>query len=178
MNRSESIKSLSAALSKAQGSMGGASKDSKNPFFKSNYADLASVVEAVKVPFSENGLSYSQFPFFADGRAGVETILMHSSGEWISSELGLPIAKQDAQAVGSALTYARRFSLQAIAGIPSEDDDGNSASQREDKKTQPIPTADHSKIVAKYIGISPEDKKTLWPTLNNPQQQAIIAAMK
>lgn len=129
MNKSESIKELSTALCKAQKSMGSASKDSVNPFFKSDYADLLSVVNAVKVPFSENGLSYSQFPIFNDGFVGVETILMHESGEWIESELLLPMKKPDAQAAGSAITYARRYALQAIAGIPAEDDDGNSASK-------------------------------------------------
>jgi hypothetical protein len=136
MNKSDSIKELASALNKAQADMSGAKKGSKNPFFKSSYADLNSVVDAVRIPFSENGLSYSQFPIFRDGFVGVETILMHESGEFMSSELLLPMTKQDPQAAGSAITYARRYSLQAIAGIPAEDDDGNSASQST-KKTEP-----------------------------------------
>jgi len=125
MQRSESIKELATALCKAQNEMMGAAKDATNPFFKSKYSDLASVVRAVKQPFADNGLSYSQFPIFDDGRAGVETILMHTSGEFMSSVLVLPMAnKQDPQSTGSAITYARRYALQAIAGIPSEDDDG------------------------------------------------------
>jgi len=107
--------------------MGGAVKDSKNPFFKSNYADLSSVVQAIKQPFADNGLSYSQFPIYEDKLVGVETILMHSSGQWISNKLLLPMTKQDPQAAGSAITYARRYALQSIAGIPSEDDDGNAS---------------------------------------------------
>ena len=126
MNKSESIKELAGALNKAQAEMSGAKKSSVNPFFKSKYSDLVSVVDAVRMPFSENGLSYSQFPLFDNGCVGVETILMHDSGEWISSVLMLPMNKQDPQAAGSAITYARRYSLQSIAGIPSEDDDGNS----------------------------------------------------
>lgn len=178
MNRSESIKSLAAALSKAQGSMGGASKDSKNPFYKTTYADLSAVVEAVKSPFSENGLSYCQFPFFADGRVGVETILMHSSGEWMSSELTFPVTKQDAQSVGSAVTYARRYALQAIAGVPSEDDDGNSASQKSDKQHQSMPATNHSKIINSYLSMNSDEQTKTWATLNAPQQKAILEAIE
>ena len=173
MNRSESIKSLAAALSKAQGSMGGASKDSKNPFYKTTYADLSAVVEAVKSPFSENGLSYCQFPFFADGRVGVETILMHSSGE-----LTLPVTKQDAQSVGSAVTYARRYALQAIAGVPSEDDDGNSASQKSYKQHQSMPATNHSKIINSYLSMNSDEQTKTWATLNAPQQKAILEAIE
>lgn len=133
MNKSDSVKELASALCKAQEQMCGAVKDAHNPFFKSKYADLVAVVKAVKEPFAANGLSYSQFPLFADGKVGVETILMHESGEWISSELVLPMTKQDHQAAGSAITYARRYALQAIAGIPSEDDDGNHASKSDPK---------------------------------------------
>jgi hypothetical protein len=125
MNKSETIKELATALHSAQGDMTGAKKSAKNPFFKSNYADLNSVVDAIRQPFHDNGLSYSQFPIFKDGFVGVQTILMHSSGEWVESELLLPMTKQDPQAAGSAITYARRYALQSIAGIPSEDDDGN-----------------------------------------------------
>lgn len=129
MNKSDSIKNLAAALNKAQSEMGGASKDANNPFFKSKYADLGSVVAAIKEPFASNGLSYTQFPIEDGGRIGVETILMHESGEWLSNSFTVNLTKQDAQSAGSAITYARRYALQSIAGIPSEDDDGNSATQ-------------------------------------------------
>lgn len=127
VERSDSIKHLAAALNKAQTEMSGAKKGANNPFFKSKYADLNSVVDAVRIPFAENGLSYSQFPVMDENRVGVETILMHDSGEFIASTLMLPTGKLDAQAAGSAITYARRYSLQSIAGIPAEDDDGNAA---------------------------------------------------
>jgi len=129
MNKSESIKELATALCKAQAEMSGAKKGATNPFFKSKYADLGSIVEAVKEPFASNGLSYSQFPIMEETKVGVETILMHESGEWISSSLTLPMTKQDPQAAGSAITYARRYALQSIAGIPAEDDDGNHATK-------------------------------------------------
>ena len=137
MNKSESIKSLAIALNKAQGEMGGAAKGANNPFFKSKYADLGSVVQAIKEPFANNGLSYVQLPVEDNGRIGIETILMHSSGEWLSGSFTVQLSKQDAQGAGSAITYCRRYSLQAVAGIPSEDDDGNAASKQQAKKPTP-----------------------------------------
>jgi len=146
MERSDSIKEIATALCKAQDQMMGAAKDATNPFFKSKYADMASVVRAVKQSFTDNGLSFSQFPMFDEGRAGVETILMHTSGEFMSSTLLLPMAnKQDPQSTGSAITYARRYALQAIAGIPSEDDDGQAATKATQTQQQ-----DYSKCMAAF----------------------------
>jgi len=135
MNKSESIAGLAAALAKAQGAMKGAVKDSANPFFKSKYADLASVVEAIRSAFSANGLSYIQTVEPSDkDEVRIETTLLHSSGEWIScGVLALPVSKHDAQGFGSALTYARRYSLSAAVGVAPEDDDGNAASATKPK---------------------------------------------
>ncbi len=105
-------------------------KDSKNPFFKSNYADLTSVIMAIKEPFSNAGLAYTQFPVSEDGRVGVVTRLMHESGEWLEHSYTLPTVKNDPQAAGSAITYARRYALQSIAGIPTADDNAESAMLR------------------------------------------------
>lgn len=134
MNKSESIAELAKALCKAQSAMQGASKDKNNPFFKSKYADLSAVIRAVKEPFTDNGLSYVQFPIEEGGRIGIETILMHESGEYLSNSFTVALNKQDAQGAGSAITYCRRYGLQAVAGIPSEDDDGNTASQSSNQK--------------------------------------------
>ena len=128
MEKSESIKNLAVAMCKAQGEMGGAHKGANNPFFKSKYADLSSVVEAVKEPFASNGLSYVQFPINDGDKIGVETMLMHDSGEWLINSFTVKASKQDAQGAGSVITYCRRYGLQAVAGIPSEDDDGNASS--------------------------------------------------
>jgi hypothetical protein len=140
VNKSDTIKELAAALCKAQAAMCGASKDKANPFFKSKYADLSAVIHAIKEPFSKNGLSYVQFPIEEQGRIGVETILMHCSGEWMSNSFTVTLTKQDAQGAGSAITYCRRYGLQAVAGVPSEDDDGNIASKPA-KTAKPKPTA-------------------------------------
>ena len=173
MNKSESIKELATALNQAQAEMSGAKKKAANPFFKSRYADLNSVVDAIRQPFCDHGLSYSQFPVFKDGFVGVETILMHSSGEWISSELLLPMVKQDPQAAGSALTYARRYSLQAIAGIPAEDDDGNAASTPSKAKA-----VDYSALIAKYKSLDEAGQADAWGKMNPQQQHAVSEALK
>jgi len=134
MKASESINELATALCKAQSQMGGAVKDSSNPFFKSSYADLTSVIKAIKQPFADNGLSYTQFPVSNENGVGVSTRLMHVSGQWLEMEYTLPTVKQDPQAAGSAITYARRYALQSIAGIPTADDDAESAMLRGDDK--------------------------------------------
>ena len=130
MNKSENIGQLAAALAKAQGQMKFAAKDANNPFFKSKYADLASVIEAIKVPLSANGIAFVQATDFEDSSVIVETILLHESGEWISGKLRMQPTKNDPQGVGSAVTYAKRYGLQAIAGVPSDDDDGNAATHQ------------------------------------------------
>ena len=132
MKQSESIKELATALCLVQAEMGGAVKDSNNPFFKSSYADLTSIIKALKEPFANHGLSYVQLPITSEGGKGigVTTMLMHKSGEWLQSEYLLPMVKADPQGAGSAITYARRYALQAMAGIPAVDDDGEAAMLR------------------------------------------------
>ena len=134
MKSSELINELASALCAAQSQMGGAVKDSANPFFKSSYADLTSVIKAIKQPFADNGLSYTQFPVTDENGMGVCTRLMHVSGQWLEDQFILPMVKRDPQAGASSLTYARRISLSAIAGIPTADDDAESAMLRGDDK--------------------------------------------
>ncbi|MEI6736929.1 MAG: ERF family protein [Pseudomonadota bacterium] len=162
MNKSESIAGLAAALAAAQGVMKGALKDSANPFFKSRYADLASVVEAIRAAFSANGLSYIQTVEPSDkDEVRVETTLLHSSGEWIScGVLSLPVSKIDAQGYGSALTYARRYSLSAAVGVAPEDDDGNAASLAKPKPT--MDCTDH--ISAFHSAATLDDLQTAFKT--------------
>lgn len=126
--QSETIGKLAEALSKAQAKIKGATKDTANPFFKSKYADLASVWDACRDALTANGLSIVQT--MGDGVGGVTVIttLAHSSGEWIRGSLTLKPVKEDPQGVGSAITYARRYALAAMVGVAPEDDDGNAAS--------------------------------------------------
>ncbi len=127
MNKSDGINELAAALVKAHAEIKGVVKSATNPFFKSKYADLASVVDAVKAPLLKHGIVIVQGVQDAEEGVAVETMLLHTSGQWISSTLRLPASKQDAQGYGSACTYGRRYGLQAICGLPAEDDDGNAA---------------------------------------------------
>ena len=131
MNQSESISNLAKALSIVQGKLTYAKKDSKNPFFKSNYADLESVWDCCRDLLSSNGLAVSQFPGLysdLDKSMSLVTILTHESGEWLSQEMSVPVSKVDPQGSGSALTYMRRYALAAVVGVVQADDDGNAAS--------------------------------------------------
>lgn len=131
MEQSETIGKLAEALSKAQAIMDGAARDSANPFFKSKYADLSAVWDACRKPLTDNGLSVVQAAEFLPDHPEmvcIVTILCHSSGEWIKGRLAVKPIKPDPQSVGSCITYLRRYSLQSIAGIAPEDDDGNAAS--------------------------------------------------
>lgn len=137
MEHSESIKELAAALSRAQSTLQTAKKGSENPFFHSRYADLLSIWEACRETLTANGLSISQLgDVDTDGRAVLETVLMHESGEWIKGRLPLMSIKADPQAQGSAITYARRYSLSAIIGLCTEEDDDGEASMDRTAKGQ------------------------------------------
>lgn len=136
MKTSEKTDALFAAMVKAQHDMQGAKKSSENPFFKSQYADLGAVMQATKDQLRENGLAIVQFPIDGDGKCGVETVLIHVSGQWASERCLLSTAKQDPQAYGSAITYCRRYGWQAVCGIPSEDDDANRATFSGGQQTQ------------------------------------------
>lgn len=128
MNKSEQINELATALSKFQGKMITAHKGATNPFFKSTYADLASVVKSASPGLAEEGLSIAQLVGTSNEQTTLTTLLMHASGQFISAEMPLLIAKQDAQGQGSALTYARRYAYMAIIGmVADEDDDGQAA---------------------------------------------------
>lgn len=131
MNQSEQINELVTALAKAQQEIGPAYKDSVNPFFKSKYADLSSVWSACKQPLTKNGLAVLQTVEYQGERMVLVTTLAHCSGQWIKSCMPIISAKQDAQGIGSAITYMRRYSLAAMVGVTTEDDDGNSACEKQ-----------------------------------------------
>jgi len=143
MKTSESIKNLTVALLKAQTQTGSAIKGSKNPFFKSNYSDLPTIMEVVKDPLNDNGILVLQPATHRDGKNFITTVLIHGeSGEWMESETEVMCAKlNDAQNFGAGQTYARRFGLQSLLFIPCEDDDGNTASGRTTNKPTYTPPA-------------------------------------
>lgn len=128
MNHSTSIASISAAMAKAFAQIEGAEKNKTNPHFRAKYADLGNVVDAVKPALLKHGLWFSQVSYDIENHAAVETVIYHESGEWISCGIvSVPVSKADAQGFGSAMTYARRYSLSAAFGVAPEDDDANAA---------------------------------------------------
>jgi hypothetical protein len=134
---------IAAAFVKAQKAFGPALKSSTNPHFKSRYADLSACIEAVVDALNNNGIGLIQRCYDAGAGVMVETVFVHESGEVLECGiLQVPASKQDPQGYGSALTYARRYSLMAACGIAPEDDDGNSASRRTEIKS----TVDEHKI--------------------------------
>ena len=135
MNKSETIGKLAEALSRAQAEMPAAKFNSVNPFLKNKYADLGSIIDTAKPVLGKFGLAVTQLPINdGEGRVGVETVLTHASGEWLSTQFSLPLAdekgKSGAQVAGSIVTYLRRYSLAAILGMYSDEDtDGNEVKQ-------------------------------------------------
>jgi hypothetical protein len=160
MIKSETLGALATALSLAQGEFDAAVKDTANPFFKSKYADLSSVVEATRPALSKHGLSIIQLPRSQDGCIQLETILLHKSGEFIGDTLALPVSKQDAQGYGSAMTYARRYGWMAVTGIAPEDDDGNAAVRGKTPAAVNAP--------AKKLSVQTEDQKDWADVINRP----------
>jgi hypothetical protein len=129
MEKSESIVSLAAALCSASGQMGKAVMNSKNPHFKSKYADLESLLDAARVPLGLNGLAVVQMPSQDSLGYYVETMILHTSGEFISGKTYISPSKNDPQGLGSAITYAKRYGFSSMLGlVGEEDDDGNAAS--------------------------------------------------
>jgi len=141
MRTSESISKIAQALLEAQRAITFASKDATNPHFKSKYADLESVISAIKGPLNEQGIVFLQsFSPSAPGTLSLTTRLLHVSGEWVEDEMTMPLQKNDAQGYGSAATYSRRYAIAAITGLYQADDDGQEA-----VKQQPLPTLSDSK---------------------------------
>lgn len=141
MRHSEQTKEVFEALAKAQGAFDGAKKDSTNPHFKSKYADLASVIEAIRPAMAANGLSALQEVALGEKGVAVTTLVTHASGQWVEfGPIVVPLQKQDAHGVGSAATYARRYALSAALGVAAEDDDGNASTQPQAKQQWQKPT--------------------------------------
>lgn len=136
MEKTPSIVNLAQALMTFQLKVSKIDKDAKNPFFNSKYASLSNIQEAIYTPLAESGLVYSQSP---SGLNGLTTIIIHSeSGEYFMDTYTMPVAKQnDPQAVGSSITYAKRYALVAMLGLNiDEDDDGNAGSKPDEKKKE------------------------------------------
>lgn len=152
MNSSASITKISEALVKAQSEMGNAVKDALNPFFKKSYADLNSVREACLPILNKHGISALQPTCFIDGVPFVETVLLHTSGEYISSLTMIVVDKvNDAQRHGSGLSYARRYALSSIVNIGAEDDDANKAAGKIQQPNEQPATPTAAAVVAPVV---------------------------
>jgi hypothetical protein len=125
MEKSNSIQEIAKAIIQFHIKVETVKKDATNPFFKSKYASLSNILEAIQIPLEESGLSFSQFP---TGENGLTTILMHTSGEYLQSDYNMQPVKNDPQGKGSVITYQRRYALAAVLGLNiDEDDDANEA---------------------------------------------------
>lgn len=165
LSQSTELDQLATALAIAQGSIQGAVKDRTNPAFKSSYADLASVWDACRAALSANGLSVSQHPGrLEDGSATVTTILLHKSGQHISSVCAALPRDQSPAAVGSVVTYLRRYALAAAVGVAPEDDDGQAASQPSQSYAQPQRAPAQAQRVADAFGGRVESVERIAPT--------------
>lgn len=133
-NHSENINEIATALAKCQGEMSFASKDSLNPHFKSRYADLSAVWDAIREPLSKHGLSVSQIIDVIEGKPILISMLMHTSGQWIKSIIPVINANNTSQGQGSGLTYARRYALAALVGCVQDDDDGQESMPKNGNK--------------------------------------------
>ena len=173
MQSSDTIGKLAAALSAAQGEFPVVEKKSANPFFSSKYADLAEVAKATVPILAKNGLSIVQAPGWDGEKHLLSTRLMHTSGEWIENTMALMPVKNDPQAQGSAITYARRYAYSAILGIVTEaDDDGNAASQPKAQagEAAPAPTRRPSP--------KPKTVETAVETITRPQLTKLSVQFK
>lgn len=154
MTTSDSIKAISTALVAFHKEVGKIAKDAKNPFFKSKYASLSGILDAISEPLVNNGLSIVQFP---EGDTGLTTRLVHTSGEWMESTYAMKPVKDTPQDRGSAITYQRRYAVGAILSLNiDEDDDGNGASGR----VQPQRTAQPAKVTIKEATAQEKEIKT------------------
>lgn len=169
MKTSESIIEIAKALCEAQKVMKPAIKDSTNPHFKSKYSDLSSVWESIRNPLTSNGLTIWQDITSEDKCVNVTTRVTHISGQWIEfGPLSIPLLRQDAQAIGSATSYAKRYALCAAIGIVSdEDDDGNKASELEKKSDKPKMTTNSQWVELNQLSEQCDDEyqKNMWDYL-------------
>lgn len=180
---------VSSALVKAQRAFAPALKSSTNPHFKSKYADLAACIEAVVDALNANGIALVQKQHPSDGGVAVETLFVHESGETLSAGiLSVPAAKHDPQGYGSALTYARRYSLMAACGIAPEDDDANAASKTRQPSATPaiadtaseiragIKRGDASGAATYLAGLPQNQLDAIWCNLSEDECAALQAA--
>lgn len=173
MEMTQEIKQIAVALLQAQKDMGTAKKDSKNPFFKSSYADLNSIREACIPVLNANGISVLQPIVIKNDKSYVETVLLHTSGELLVSQIEIVCSKQnDPQAQGSGISYARRYGLQAFLNIGAEDDDGErnynrSAPAAAAPKPAPAPVAKAAPVAPAAVESPKSDRQAILDAITS-----------
>lgn len=188
MTTSTEIKSIAAAMVSLQSAVDDAAKNKTNPAYKSKYADLSAILDAIRPAMKEAKLAVIQSPSAENGVVSITTRIIHVSGEWIESTLALTPSRSDPQGVGSAITYGRRYSLAALMGITQDDDDGNAASGKAPEMhggymspttANTLPPAGDLKIRAKELadslGLTLEDRKSLSALANGDYAQIVKA---
>lgn len=172
MRHSETLSAIAPAIVAALAEIEGASKGAVNPHFKNRYANLEAVIDASKATLAKHGLALMQFPGAMQGNAmTLETVLLHTSGEWLtgSEAFGVALAKADPQGIGSALTYARRYAQMSALNMPAVDDDGEAATNRQGSQSvarkssaQAKRDGDDEKIKGAIAACKDEDELNAW----------------
>lgn len=176
MKCSDSLDKIAPELVAALNEMGGAAKNASNPFFKSKFADLETVIEASRPTLSKHNLAIVQLPGeLLNGVLALETVIMHTSGQWIAGDFGIAVGKMDPQSIGSALTYARRYAQMAALNMPAVDDDGETAMTRTSQAAKappkkspeaakPLPAIERSTILEDHMRACTDrkDLKAVW----------------
>lgn len=173
MNQSTTISALAKALSDFQGEVSAVPKESSNPFYKSKYAELSTIIAHAQKLLKKNGLSVSQLCNDGEDKVSVTTLLMHTSGEWLSGTITMKPSKPDPQGVGSAITYARRYSLSAILGLATEDDDDGNVASGKTEKPAPVSKQPEKKTEP----VEDESTKLLNKALEAIKKSATIEAL-
>lgn len=180
MISSVEVDKIYPALIKAQSEMGKAKKSSNNTFFKSKYADLAEIIEVSKDILFKNEMAIIQSPGGSESTASVTCRIIHASGQWLEGTITLPLAQNNPQQAGSAITYARRYQLAALMNMAQEDDDGNSASEKPPVETTEFISVKNALI--DYINAGyfdhPENVEKVIADKNLPQMRAALAVAK
>lgn len=179
---SPEINEIATALAKAQAAMENAAKNAANPHFKSRYADLAEVLNTVRPALAANGVCLIQGASYdaEHGLVVVDTMLAHSSGQWLAEAFSAPASKLDAQGLGSALTYVRRYSASAMVGLAQADDDGNAASGKGGRKADPVaevgaPAVALAMDLMEAAGNGKAAFQSLWTARPGPARDSVKA---
>jgi hypothetical protein len=199
MNRSETIGKLAEALAAAQAEMHPAEENSVNPFLKNRYADLGSIIEAIRQPFGKHGLAFIQCPTFDDMTVTVETTIIHTSGEWVASSLALSMEGEKglslAQVLGKGITYLSRYGLRAMSGVyAGEDEDGNDSGRKvaparqtpQAARSLPVPTetaadAAFAALPSASVNLppaAPKPAQPIGPNVSDPNPPAVAQPAK